>query len=162
MTTFNRRTRHAVLTAHIAVSVALLGDVAALVAVAGRAMAEDDAVAAHTMYEILSLFSMAFGIPLSLGAIATGVALGVGTKWGVFRYGWVIAKLALVVGVMAVGALIVGPAEERLITDAASGSGRSQAEWTIVLAATVQGAALLTATGLGVFKPRRRRTAGGR
>lgn len=34
MSTFDRRTRHAVLTAHIAVSVALLGDVAALVAVA--------------------------------------------------------------------------------------------------------------------------------
>lgn len=156
MSTFNRRTRHAVLTAHIAVSVALLGDVAALVAVAGRAMGEDDPDAAHTMYEILSMFSMAFGIPLSLAAIATGVALGVGTRWGVFRYGWVIAKLVLIVGVMAIGALVVGPAEERLITESATGSDRSQTEWTIVIAAITQGAALLTATGLGVSKPRRR------
>jgi hypothetical protein len=36
---------------------------------------------------------LVFGIPLSFGALITGVLLGLGTKWGVFRYPWVTTTL---------------------------------------------------------------------
>jgi hypothetical protein len=40
------------------------------------------------------MFSLVFGIPLSFGALLTGLALGLGTRWGVFTYPWVVGKLA--------------------------------------------------------------------
>jgi hypothetical protein len=40
----------------------------------------------------------------------TGVRLGFGTTWGVFRYPWVSAKLLLIVSVILIGAFVIGPA----------------------------------------------------
>ena len=33
--------------------------------------------------------------PLSLGVLATGLLLGLGTRWGLVRYWWVLVKLIL-------------------------------------------------------------------
>jgi hypothetical protein len=63
--------------------------------------APDPALEASS-YELLSMFGMVFGIPLTLTSIATGVALGLGTKWGVLRYPWVTTKLVLNVSVLLV------------------------------------------------------------
>ena len=84
-------------------SVGLLGDSAGFLAVAIRAARTDDPVLAIELVKVLNMFSLVFGIPLSVGAILSGLALGLGSKWGVFRYPWVAAKLALIVSVMIVG-----------------------------------------------------------
>ena len=108
-----RRARHTILTVHIAASVALLGDVLGLAAIAVRAR-DDSPAAAATAGEIMSMMSFLFGIPLSLIALVTGIVLGVGSRWGVLRHWWVTVKLVALVAVMAVGVLVVGPAEGRL------------------------------------------------
>ncbi len=95
--TLSRRARHAVLTAHIVMSVGLLGDSAGYLAVAVRTRTIDDPVLAHDSVKTLNMFSLIFGIPLSIGALLTGLALGIGTRWGVFRYPWVVAKLGLII-----------------------------------------------------------------
>jgi hypothetical protein len=94
------------------------------------------------------MHSVAFGIPMSFVALGTGVALGLGTLWGVFRYPWVIAKLALLLSVMLVGGVILGPAENAAV-DGTGGTARliAGASWDIL--------ALLAATSLSVFKPGR-------
>ena len=84
--TLSPRARRAVLTAHIVASVGLLGDVAAVLAVNIRAATTSDPALAHSSYELLQMFSAVFGIPLSFTALITGVTLGLGTKWGVFRH----------------------------------------------------------------------------
>ena len=56
------------------------------------------------------MFAFVFGIPLSFAALLSGIALGLGTRWGVFRYPWVVTKLALIVSVMAVGGFVINPA----------------------------------------------------
>ena len=144
--------RRSLLTAHIVVSVGLLGDCAVLLATAVRAGTTADPELAAAAYELMQLFSLAFGIPLSFASLLTGLALGAGTKWGVLRHGWVIAKLALIVSVIAVGALVIGPSE------AAMTGGDGGREAVLVVAAAYQALALLLATGLSVFKPRRRAT----
>ena len=53
-------------------------------------------------------------------ARAAGVALGLGTKWGVLRYRWVTAKLVLILSVIIVGALIIGPATAAMRTATAA------------------------------------------
>lgn len=145
--------RRSVLTAHIISSVGLLGDCAGFLAVAVRAATTDDPALASSSYELLDMFSIVFGIPLSMITLATGLALGFGTKWGVLRYPWVTAKLLLVLSVILVGALVIGPSLA-LMQDGTGGR-----ETTLILAAGWQVLALMLATGLSVFKPGRRRRA---
>jgi len=154
--TMSRRKRNTLLTAHIAVSVALLGDGLALGAITIKAM-NDDPAGARVSYEIMSMFSLSFGIPLSMAALVTGVLLGRGTRWGVFRYPWVIAKLGLTIAVILAGALVVGRAQDVLLSESVTSAARTRAEWQALLGTSFQIAALLSAVGLSVFKPGRRR-----
>lgn len=99
------------------------------------------------------MFSVVFGIPLSLASLGTGVLLGLGTKWGALRHRWVAAKLLVILSVILVGALVIGPAT------AAMREGRGGAEAVLVLASAYDVLALTLATGLSVYKPGRRRRA---
>jgi Predicted integral membrane protein (DUF2269) len=143
--------RRALLTVHIIAGVGLLGDVGAVLAVNIRAATTDDAQLAAAAYELLAMFTVLFGIPLSLTALVTGVLLGLSSKWGVLRYGWVAAKLGLLVGVILVGSLVLGPGTE------AMRAGTGGAEARLIAGSAYDVAALALATGLSVFKPRRRR-----
>jgi hypothetical protein len=145
------RVRRAVLTAHIIASVGLLGDCAALLAINVRAATTGDAELAASSYELLDMFSMVFGIPLSMAALATGLVLGFGTKWGVLRHGWVTIKLLVILSVIVVGALVIGPANAAML------DGRGGAEPILIAASAYDVLALSLATGLSVYKPRRRR-----
>ena len=91
---FSRRTRNLVLTVHIVVSVGLLGDSAGFLAVAVRRALSEDPAFADASLDLLGTFAIFFGIPLSFLSLLSGIALGLGTRWGVFRYPWVIAKLS--------------------------------------------------------------------
>jgi hypothetical protein len=144
-----QRARHVVLTAHIIMAVGLLGDSAGFLAVAIRAAQTSDPGAVTELIGVLNMFSVVFGIPLSFGALLTGVALGLGTKWGVFRYPWVTAKLLLVVSVMLVGALVIGPSLTAMLRGTADTTPR------LIAAALYDVVALAVATTLSVFKPGR-------
>lgn len=152
-TTLTRAVRNSLLAAHIVLSVSLLGDVLALAAVTLRAIGTDDVDTARVSFETMSMFSLAFGIPLSLGSLVTGVLLGRGTRWGVFRYWWVIGKLTLILAVIVVGAFVIGPAEDRLLDTPLSDSSRSRNQAIVLAGGLFDIGALLTATGLSVFKP---------
>lgn len=99
----------ALITGHIVISVGLLGDSAGFLAVAiRRAMSDDVAFRAATR-EILAMFALYFGIPLSFLALLSGVTLAVSTRWGLFRYPWVIAKITLILSVIIVGTTLIRP-----------------------------------------------------
>ncbi|HKY22899.1 MAG TPA: DUF2269 family protein [Vicinamibacterales bacterium] len=143
------RWRHALLTAHIAMSVGLLGDSAGFLAVAIRAARTSDPILRNELVEVLNMFSLVFGIPLSVGALVSGIALGLGTKWGVFRYPWVVAKLLIIVSVMLVGSFVISPAHAAML------QGREDAAANLIVAAAYDVVALGVATWLSVFKPGR-------
>jgi Predicted integral membrane protein (DUF2269) len=140
--------RHAILTAHILIAVGLLGDSAGYLAVAIRTSTIDDPTLVHDAAKTLNMFSFVFGIPLSFGALLTGLALGLGTRWGVLRYPWVVTKLALILSVILVGALVLSPASNQLVdgTDTTS---------RLIGGALYDVVALTIATALSVFKPGR-------
>lgn len=140
-------TRRAVLTLHIVASVGLLGDSAGYLAVAVRSAAADAPQVAAAGWDTLDMFSLTFGIPLSVTALISGLTLGIGSKWGVFRYPWVTTKLALIVAVMLVGTAVIGPGLER----ATQGSGSGEA--LLIAGAAFDVVALSLATGLSVYKP---------
>jgi hypothetical protein len=143
--------RRAVLTVHIASSVALLGSCAAIVAIHVRAASTSDPQLAASAYELLGMFPTLFGIPLSLISLASGVTLGLGSKWGVLRYRWVTAKLLLLLSLIVVGALVLGPQTAAMADD---GSGSQTA---LIAASAWDVFALTLATCLSVYKPGRAR-----
>jgi hypothetical protein len=143
---FGRRTRHIVLTVHIVVSVALLGDSAGFLAVAIRRATSDDPAFVAAAHDLLGTLALFFGIPLSFLSLLTGIVLGLGTPWGVFRYPWIVTKLALIVSVIVVGATVLRPV---LTDDATAGGG------PLIVGAAYDVVALTVATTLAVFRPGR-------
>lgn len=142
--------RRALLTIHIIAGVGLLGDVAAVLAVNVRAATTADPALAAASYELLAMFTVLFGIPLSFVALVTGILLGLGSPRGVLRYAWVTTKLVLLISVILVGALVLGPGTEAMRT----GDGGAQPR--LIAGSAYDVVALSLATGLSVFKPRRR------
>jgi hypothetical protein len=145
---FGRRTRNIVLTIHIVVSVGLLGDSAGFLAVAIRRAMSDNPAFIDASHDLLGTFALFFGIPLSFLTLLTGIALGLGTPWGVLRHAWVVIKLVLIVTVIAVGATVLRP----VLSD--DGNPNSTA---LILGAAYDVTALTVATALAVFKPGRAR-----
>jgi uncharacterized membrane protein len=141
--------RRAILTLHIIASVGLLGDVAAILAINVKAATTGDPELAAASYDLLGMFSVLFGIPLSFISLGSGIVLGRSSKWGVLRHGWVTAKLCLNVSVILVGAFVLGPGVD------AMRSGDGGAETALILGSAWDVLALTLATSLGVYKPRR-------
>jgi len=139
--------RKLVLTAHIIVSVGLLGDSAGYLAVAIRGAITSDPEIARASWEMLWMFAFLFGVPLSFLALLTGLLLGLGTGWGVFRYPWVTTKLVLILSVIAVGALVLSGGM------IAMRNGQGGAEGRLIAGAAYDVIALIVAATLAVFKP---------
>jgi hypothetical protein len=139
---------HTLVITHIAVSVGLLGDSAGFLAVAIRRAASGDEAFRRAARELLAMFALFFGIPLSFLALLTGVALAFATPWGLFRYPWVIAKLVLILSVVVVGATLISPVIR---------GGGEPNDVAIIAGSAWDVIALLTATALSVVKPGSRR-----
>lgn len=108
------RVRRALLTGHVIAGVGLLGSVAVVLAINVRAASTANADLAASSYELLAMLTLLFGIPLSVIALATGVMLGLSSYWGVVRHAWVATKLVLLIGVLLVGALVLGPGTDAM------------------------------------------------
>ena len=139
------RARKALLTLHIGASVALIGSGAGITALSLIAIGER-AADAHVIYSAARTLVFTLGIPLSFISLLSGIALGLGTRWGVLRHRWTAAKLGLQLAIIACGGLVIRPAMEALID---GGDG----EWTMVAGAAFNTACATLAVGLAVFKP---------
>jgi ABC-type spermidine/putrescine transport system permease subunit II len=103
-----RRGRQAVLVFHVLASVGWFG-IAVLVAfLLVAAEATGSPTMARGLYQSVET-SVWLSVPVALAAAATGVVLGLGTKWGVARYWWVLVKEIIVVPVVVTDLLIVAP-----------------------------------------------------
>jgi hypothetical protein len=122
--------------------------VAAVLAVNVRAATTTDPGFTSASYELLEMFTLVFGIPLSFAALISGLILGLGSKWGVLRHAWVTAKLVLLVSVILIGAFVIGPATSEMQ------AGAGDAETLLIAAAAWDVLALALATALSVYKPR--------
>jgi hypothetical protein len=96
------------------------------------------------------MFSLVFGIPLSFAALLSGLGLALGTKWGVFRYPWVITKLTLIITVLLAGTFVIGPASNQMLNSGVDTTPR------LIAAAAYDVVALTVAATLSVFKPGKR------
>jgi len=92
------------LTLHVVVSIGWLGAIVAFLAMAVASLSKDAALA-RAAYLAMGVIARAVLLPLSAATLLSGVAQSLGSKWGLFRYNWVVAKLALTI--LAVVGLVI-------------------------------------------------------
>jgi hypothetical protein len=155
---FTPRIRQVALTTHVVVSVGWLGAVAAFLALSIAGLTSDDATLIKSSYVAMNVIGAAAIVPLGIGALLSGVIQSLGTPWGLFRYYWVVMKLALsVVAVL----LLVLHQFTAVATAAERASGTSPGIMSEIgglgsqLVVDAGGAILLllVITTLSVFKP---------
>jgi hypothetical protein len=133
------RLRKFVLTSHVACSVGWLGAVAAYLALAIGG--DTQAVGALAFVGWLVI------VPFSLAALLTGLALSLGTEWGLFRHYWVLAKFLLTVPAITI-LLLHMPAVSRA---AAAEHGGHRVPFIVHAGGGLL--VLLAATTLSIYKP---------
>ena len=147
------RVRRFVLTAHVVSSVGWLGatGVFLALAVAGLTVQDDQKVRAAYLAMELTVWSVL--VPLALASLLTGVVQSLGTKWGLFRHYWVLAKLLITV--VATVVLLMYTQTVGYIGGLASGGGEIDElrNPSPLLHAAVAMLLLLTTTALAVYKP---------
>lgn len=150
------RTRRAVLVLHIATAGAWIGiDVLVAVLVAVGWLSDDPATRG-VAYQALGRFIVAPMLVSALLCAGTGVLLGIGTKWGLVRYWWVLVKLVLsvVLCTLIVFALRPGMEDVTAAGQVIAAGGVPGTDLTFLFfPPTVSLTTLSLAVVLSVFKP---------
>jgi hypothetical protein len=132
--------RKLALTAHIAFSVGWLGAVFAYLALAIVGVTSDEHIVA-SLYVAMETIGWFVIVPMSLGALVSGLVQSLGTEWGLIRYFWILEKFVLTVGSTTI-LLMHMPTV-----------GRMSGPTAEIIHAGGGLLVLLTATALSVYKP---------
>ncbi len=150
------RRRRSFLVLHILSGAAWFGIDLALGILVATALVTDDPQTAGTALQAVELFAIWPMFGASLVCLASGVVLGLGSKYGLLRYWWVTVKLAInvLMSTLIVVALRPGISEaasigERLMAGDDTAAVPTGLLFPVVVAPTL----LLTAYLLSVFKP---------
>jgi hypothetical protein len=95
--TMSPRLRKFALTAHVVSSVGLLGAIASFLALAVAGLTSHNDQMVRAAYLAMNLIARFVILALAFGSLLTGLIQSVGTRWGLFRHYWVLAKLLLTV-----------------------------------------------------------------
>lgn len=149
--------RKVALTGHVLSSVGLLGAVGGFLVLSIAGLRTQDPGLARSFYVAMDLVARSLILPLAFAALATGLVQSLGSRWGLFRHWWVLAKLLVTLFATAVlltkMALIAEVARAAAATDvAASDLRQPRMELTIHAGAGLL--VLLIPLALSVFKPR--------
>lgn len=87
--------RKSVLIVHIVSGIGWMGVDIALALLLITGLRTDDGLQAASSYNAIAIFAPPAILTLSASMLGSGLALGWGTKWGLLRYWWVVAKLFL-------------------------------------------------------------------
>jgi hypothetical protein len=150
------RMHKGVLVVHIVSAGAWIGiDVVMGVVIFTALLAEDDDTKA-LCYRALELFAVWPLLTTGVVCLASGIVLGIGTKWGLVRYWWVAIKLALNIVLSALVLVALRPGVVEAAEQGrrfASGEPASLAVGDLIFPPIVSPTALLIAFVLAVFKP---------
>ncbi|MET7751927.1 hypothetical protein [Micromonospora sp. NPDC005367] len=150
------RTRKGVLVVHIASAGAWLGIDVAMALVIFTAIFTDDTGTRALCYQVLQLFAVWPLFTAGIVCLASGVVLGLGSKYGLVRYWWVATKLALNILLTGLVPVALRPGLSGLSElgrQLAAGHPVTASIGSMIYPPIVSPAALLIAIVLAVFKP---------
>lgn len=149
--------RKLALTAHVTASIGWFGAVAGFLALAIAGLTSQDAQLVRAAYLAMELTTRFVVVPFAFVSLLSGVVSSLGTKWGLFRYYWVLLKL--VITLFATLVLLVHTQPIELLAGVAaqtvvfSANLHSQ-QLLMVVASGAAMVVLLVLTALSVYKPR--------
>ena len=148
--------RKLALTTHVTSSVGWFGAVASFLVLAIVGVTSQNAQIVRVAYIAMELLTWGVIVPFSLATLLTGIVQSLGTTWGLFRYYWIVAKLALTILATVILLVHTQPigrvaalAAERVLSSADLHQLRIQ----LIADAGAAMVALLVATTLSVYKP---------
>jgi hypothetical protein len=147
------RLRRFALTAHVVSSVGWLGALGLFFALSVAGLTADDAEAVRAAYTAMDLTVWSVLVPLALASLLTGVIQGLGTKWGLVRHYWVLAKLLLTVVATFVLLMYTDTIEAMAREARQPGPIEEVRNLSPALHAGVALIVLLSTTILGIYKP---------
>jgi hypothetical protein len=92
--------RKALVAAHAVSAACWIGVALTFVALSVVAMSANDIRTTQTIYELMATFDITLLPWTNFATFLTGIALSMTTKWGLTRYYWVAAKIAIAVGIL--------------------------------------------------------------
>ncbi|MGE5595397.1 MAG: hypothetical protein ACM3S1_05110 [Hyphomicrobiales bacterium] len=148
--------RKATLLVHVASAGAWLGLDIAMAVVVFTAVASDDESKKALCYRALDLFVVWPLLTTGLVCLASGLLLGYGTVWGIFKHWWVVTKLGLNLVLTGLVPIALWPEVTKLADagrDFVAGGAVTFDESNIIFPPIVSPAALLIAFILAIWKP---------
>ncbi|MFF3225165.1 2Fe-2S iron-sulfur cluster-binding protein [Nocardia suismassiliense] len=94
--------RKALVAAHVIASACWVGIALTVAAMSMVAMTTGDIGTSRVTYELMAIFDLTLLPWANFATFLTGLALGLTTSWGLFRYYWVAVKLTIAVGILFV------------------------------------------------------------
>ena len=91
------RVRALALTLHVTSSVSWIGAALVFLVLAIHALVSDDPRVVRGAYLLMEPAAKAVLMPLALAALVSGVVMSLGTRWGLIKHYWVVAKLGITV-----------------------------------------------------------------
>lgn len=150
------RLRKLLLTVHIAFSVGWLGAVAAFLVLSIAGLTSRDAEIVRGAYLAMKLIAWFAIVPMAFASLLTGIVESLGTRWGLFRHYWVLAKFLLTVFATIVLLLkmkLIGYVAGVAAATALTSTDLSKERMELLVHAAGGLLVLLVITILSVFKP---------
>jgi hypothetical protein len=87
--------RRLVLTTHVTTSVGWVGAVIVFLALAAVGLTSQHEPTVRGVYLVMAPAAWFVLVPLAHASLLSGIAISLGTPWGLLRYHWVVAKLVI-------------------------------------------------------------------
>jgi hypothetical protein len=146
-------TRRWFLLIHVICSVGWIGIELALLTLGLIGQLDSDPVVTRSVHVVAGILGGIFYFPAAALTLISGIVLGLGTKWGLVRYRWVLVKLAFNIALLVGGSFLVVPAFETASDLAIRNEPIGDTSIMMVTAMTAGLTLLLVATQLSIFKP---------
>ena len=145
------------LTAHVTSSIGWFGAVAAFLALAIVGLTSQDRELVRAAYLAMELTTRFVIVPLAFVSLLSGIVSSLFTRWGLFRYYWVLMKLLITV--LATIVLLIHTQPIELLAGVAAKTAVFSAylqsrQVLMVVASSVALVVLIVLTALSVYKPR--------
>ncbi|MFE3328726.1 DUF2269 domain-containing protein [Streptomyces sp. NPDC059176] len=152
MKQLKRPTRRTLVVLHVCASASWLGLSLGLLGLSVTAVVHNSPAAIEASYRSMSVFANWLMIPIALLTLASGLALSLGTPWGLARHRWVWTKFCLTLVTTVLTAFSLRPAVNSAAEQAAAGAAVSDASG-LLAAPVVSLSAYVFMTAISVLKP---------
>lgn len=103
------RWRNVLLTVHIVVAVGVIGADISVITLSITGLTSGVPELIRASYLAMELLADSILLPLALATLLTGILLGIGTRWVLTRYYWVLTKLVLTITVVTALVFVLRP-----------------------------------------------------